>query len=845
MKIKFNILASALSLAAAAMGATYYVNPSEDPVTGGNDAWDGTAEVCEGGESLHGPKRTLVGVMEVATSSGDVVIALPGTYADGLVETPGTTDGDQYVRVIVPDGVTLKSKYGAKATIIMGKEADNPAEGGNGCGTGSPARCVQLNANSRLEGFTVTGGRTVYDGTVKNNYGGITAPTTATIAYCIISNNAAYRSGAVSNGRYFGCVFLDNRAISLGKTTYYNATCFYNCYFDYTPEFGEVTGAEFATGSDTKRITAVNCTFGPRVNQLYGSGNGGIDLYNCIDLSAEGAYHAVYNNSFYLTSGGSTTTYNNSTKKTLAQLNLNDDCSPQAGSIVIDAGTISLYYDNVPAILNDYKDFDFVGLSRVVGDNIDIGCYEYDPNPHNWYVNRATGSDLDSGRSADKAFRTLAAATKADGLRSGDVIHVAPGIYDEGMDDVAEITRCRVRVPAGVTLKATSGAEQTFIMGANSTHEFAHASGNGTNAMRCVAMDSKARVEGFTLTGGRTAPGVRGGGAAGSGYLVDCVVSNNSAFERGGAVHASVTSIRCRFLNNSAEGLATISYGAATFFDCYFAENVKDGNGNYAVYSAAADSPAKLYNCTFADGADQVSVRGSTSCYNCLFLCPTIGGTSSTVFSSFYNCAFASRPTGPSANWSTNDNCIIKNASNFPIDSECRPLSGNLCIDAGSNLIYTTKFPLNDPVLLDLCGTNRIYNGRIDIGCCEYDWRGIYSQDIAKKQVSVTEASAGVKETDEKLVSLSDGDSLTAEFSTTLPGPRSYVVHAAVTGSGTLTVSFPDGGGTTVVEADGDKEIVFTGSASPCSVAFSFAGEGTAVLHDFEPPRKGVVVSFR
>ena len=70
-------------------------------------------------------------------------------------------------------------------------------------------------------------------------------------------------------------------------------------------------------------------------------------------------------------------------------------------------------------------------------------------------------------------------------------------------------------------------------------------------------------------------------------------------------------------------------------------------------------------------------------------------------------------------------------------------------------------------------------------------------------------------------------------------------MHAAVTGSGTLTVSFPDGGGTTVVEADGDKEIVFTGSASPCSVSFSFAGEGTAVLHDFEPPRKGVVVSFR
>lgn len=94
MKVKkVNALVAALSFTAAAMGATYYVNPSADPVTGGNDDWDGTAEVWEGGESLHGPKRTLVGVMEVATSSGDVVIALPGTYDSRMVETPTATDG--------------------------------------------------------------------------------------------------------------------------------------------------------------------------------------------------------------------------------------------------------------------------------------------------------------------------------------------------------------------------------------------------------------------------------------------------------------------------------------------------------------------------------------------------------------------------------------------------------------------------------------------------------------------------------------------------------------------------------------------------------------------------------
>ena len=500
---------AALSFAMAATGATYYVNPSSDPVTGGNDDWDGTAEVWEGGESLHGPKRTLVGVMEVATASGDVVIALPGTYADRLVNQ----SNGQCVRVSVPAGVTLKSKCGAKATIIMGKAADNAVEGYYGCGTGSPARCVQLNANSRLEGFTLTGGRTVF-GSVSNNYGAISAPATAAIAYCIISNNAAYRGGATSGGRFFGCSFFDNYAIDFARVSYHEATCFYNCFFNYTDATATPSGYEFVTGSESNRVTAVNCTFGPRVYQLHSTGKGFIDLYNCIDLSVNGSAHAVYTNSVYLKKY-SGSTYGRCAAKAVADMALNEDGSIAASSYAINRGDTSLYDDNVPAVFSDLKDYDIASFARVVGKSIDLGCNEYDSTSRrDCYVDPA-GSDLYSGRSADQPFRTLAAATKAAWLRSGDVIHAAPGIYDEGMDDEAEITRCRVHVPAGVTLKATGGADETFIMGAASTHELASATGNGTNAMRCVTLDSKARVEGFTLTGGRTAPGNPGGGAAG------------------------------------------------------------------------------------------------------------------------------------------------------------------------------------------------------------------------------------------------------------------------------------------------------------------------------------------
>ena len=178
--------------------------------------------------------------------------------------------------------------------------------------------------------------------------------------------------------------------------------------------------------------------------------------------------------------------------------------------------------------------------------------------------------------------------------------------------------------------------------------------------------------------------------------------------------HSPVASFRHR---RTARGS---SRGAARFFDCYFDENaLEESAGNYAIHSATGASPARLYNCTFA-GGDQTSVRGSSACYNCLFLCSTIGGTSETVLSSFYSCAFASRPTGNSNYWVADENCLVQNASKFPIDPEGRPLKGSECIDVGSNLCYTAAYPFPVGEYIDLCGTNRIWNARIDIGCCEY-----------------------------------------------------------------------------------------------------------------------------
>ena len=102
------------------------------------------------------------------------------------------------------------------------------------------------------------------------------------------------------------------------------------------------------------------------------------------------------------------------------------------------------------------------------------------------------------------------------------------------------LTRQRVSVPENVWLVSTKGAGETFIVGANATNEISY--GCGAGAVRCVSLAANARLQGFTLMGGRvdtksTSGDGKGGGvycANTSAYVVDCVFTNNVAY-RGGA----------------------------------------------------------------------------------------------------------------------------------------------------------------------------------------------------------------------------------------------------------------------------------------------------------------------
>ena len=196
---------------------------------------DGRAGWSEG-TAVH----SLSNAMEIA-EPGDVVVALPGTYAEGsMLQTNVAISGSTPTlrsRVVVPGDVSLVSRDGAETTIIKGEHASTST----GHGEGS-MRCVYLQKGARLAGFTVTGGATLATASSANDNnsgagifcaeGPSFSPVTV-VADCIISNNVANAGGG---GAYRGCVvarcrFFDNGSLNEGGAL--ANCCAYECLFDH------------------------------------------------------------------------------------------------------------------------------------------------------------------------------------------------------------------------------------------------------------------------------------------------------------------------------------------------------------------------------------------------------------------------------------------------------------------------------------------------------------------------------------------------------------------------------------------------------------------------------------
>ena len=466
-----------------------------------------------------------------------------------------------------------------------------------------------------------------------------------------------------------------------------------------------------------------------------------------------------------------------------------------------------------------------------------------------WYVD-PTKSDSNDGRDWDSAKRTLAGVMTL--AVPGDTVFAAPGVYEEGdmiqhknsykNNDTATL-RARVVLTNGVKLVSRDGPETTIIKGAPyidhpSSLQKQSSYGLGADALRCAFLYPNAVLDGFTLSGGRSAGGTAydendfGAGATGwynnSGIypeIRNCIVTNCIAERGAGVTHIKAVNCRfydCRCFNNSACAIH------GRLINCLF--DWTKGTESVVGYWT------EMRNCTFGKNNEADAVVGvsavsgqlqNPAVYNTLILKGRVSNSSGTVNVAFTNCAFTTymQSTMPT-NVFADASCIVADASMLQVDEAGRPVVGaNLAIDAGdTNYLNQAMYPT------DVEGNPRAINGlKMDIGCYEADWKARYGRDLGGR-VAVSDASPAVYESESRTVMLYDSNG----FSCRLANPRGryapQTVSFRVVGEGSLSLSINDGEAQTFVDTGAVQKVDIVSTQPSTKFDFSFSGAGSAEL---------------
>lgn len=395
MKLSASIVLAAVvvaGIASSVFATEYWV----DPVSGSDD-FDGRSDGCAGGDSLVGPKKTLAGVMEVATKKGDIVYAAEGEYREGTMGSGTTLD-----RVRIPAGVSLIGA-GPGKSFIIGEDAplENQCEGAYGCGTGA-VRCVQMMGDDTLlKGFTICNGRVHCTkwgnsgGDTVNRYAGVMAyhngsmgyPGRSVIVDCIISNCVANTCAVSRDGLFINCRVVDCR---VGWYTGMDNPIVYNCYFD------NIT----STYTLNSPLLVMNCTFGATktnirmqgvVKHVYNSVFLGTPVYSSDSRFV--LHNCRYKGALCESCDGS----DGSQQMAVEAMQLGSDgMSPLSTSPLLDQGSTEQYFNNTNVNeysanagwdtncnwyrrqIQQYANVDLNGNPRVQNGAIDLGCVEYD-----------------------------------------------------------------------------------------------------------------------------------------------------------------------------------------------------------------------------------------------------------------------------------------------------------------------------------------------------------------------------------------------------------------------------------------------------------------------------------
>ena len=146
----------------------------------------------------------------------------------------------------------------------------------------------------------------------------------------------------------------------------------------------------------------------------------------------------------------------------------------------------------------------------------------------------------------------------------------------------------------------------------------------------------------------------------------------------------------------------------------------------------------------------------------------------------------------------------------------------------------------------DALGGQRIYNGALDIGAVEYDWRPVYAQTLGGGRASVGAASSNV-------VWSASGDAVnvrSGELSMTLANDTGrkadYSIPVEVSGVGTLTVTHNGEPLVVLTASDGATVLAFKNGLAENSLAFVYDGsDAGATIGKFNICSHGFTVVFR
>ena len=792
----------------------------------------------EGGDSDGTEAKPYTTIQDAVNSVTDnkwtLVRVAKGVYSPDKGTNGGVDPTGHNACINVPAGrnMVIRAVDGPEETFIEGAVDPDAPSSAHGCGPGA-YRCAYLNANANvcLAGFTFRNGHTITNNASvysNNALGGAifsgsgnsylcdcvftgNAGTTAVgnngvYSRCIVTNNTAYQRGLFHYATLGTCLIANNASASAGTSyvTFYNECYAFNCSI-YEPNSYDCN-----TYNVNSRL--VNCA-------IYSAGRLA-QTTRCI-----GSVMYSTRKNYTVTHTPNLNEVPQFACPALGDYRLREG-SPAIGYALFQdpLGTIST------ATMLRFACTDIAGNPTVREDGtINAGCFRDVRMPQPIYVSPA-GDDAADGRTESTAFGTLQAAVDHAVLFGGfDEVVALPGIYATGSrlhtgqavnyNDSTPTIKSRVIVPAGITLRSRDGAETTTIRGSAATN--GNEWGEGDDAVRCAFLESDATLRGFTLTDGHTIDNYKnyrddtlGGGALGRDWrtsrVEDCIVTDNHS-PCGGA-GSNVSFIRCRIYGNYGLHFGGV-IRTGSMYDCLVYRNYGQ---------ITCDLFTDIVNCTFYDNyASDLASRtqllmngGYGRVINTIAMDVSSSIHKAVSVVTWRNCIFPAGFSIENRNESYPFENITTNIANADLVAQFQdgyPISCTApTVDAGCEADGTGD--------TDFDGTMRVKNGRIDIGCFEYDWIGDYGAALGRNVTVTGYTTNSVVETNGK-VTFADG----AEISVDWAAAGKHVITASMAGTGTL-YAYLDGTLLGTLVASG--ELSFRDMTGSNTMTFRYEGDG-------------------